>query len=282
MTNKQDNMNIVFSINKNYINLLCISITSLLENNHNRQINIYILHAALNSKNQKKIKRLEKFYNNLKIYFILIDKNNFKNFKLNIKYISLETYFRFLIPDILQENKCLYLDADTLTIKNLSELYNTDISEYYCAGCNDLFIEHIDYKKEIGLSKEDLYINAGVILFNLEKMRENKIADLLLHNTEKYSNIIKYQDQDILNITCKNHILKLDSIYNYTSFCMEKEKDKANNVAILHYTGSAKPWKFKYKGKFKNPWLFYKRKYKNLSCNKIYCFFKELYHQLTN
>ena len=61
MTNKQDNMNIVFSINKNYINLLCISITSLLENNHNRQINIYILHAELNSKNQKKIKRLEKF-----------------------------------------------------------------------------------------------------------------------------------------------------------------------------------------------------------------------------
>ena len=43
MTNKQDNMNIVFSINKSYIHLLCISITSLLENNHNRQINIYIV-----------------------------------------------------------------------------------------------------------------------------------------------------------------------------------------------------------------------------------------------
>lgn len=276
MTVKQDNMNIVFSINKNYINLLCINITSLLENNSDRQINVYILHTELNSWHQKKIKRLEKFYNNLKIHFIYIDKNNFKNFKLNIKYISLETYFRFIIPNILKENKCLYLDADTIVIKNLDELYDTDISEYYCAGSDDLFIENIDYKKEIGLSAEDLYINAGVILFNLEKMRENKIADLLLHNTEKYSNIIKYQDQDILNITCKNHILKLDSIYNYTSFCMEKEKDKANNVTILHYTGSAKPWKFKYKGSFKAPWLFYKRKYNNLTFNKICCFFKEL------
>ena len=61
-----------------------------------------------------------------------------------------------------------------------------------------MFIESQNYKENLGLNKQNIYINAGVLLLNLKKFRQDNICELLMNNTNKFQNIIKYQDQDII------------------------------------------------------------------------------------
>ena len=64
----------------------------------------------------------------------------------------------------------------------------------------------------------------------------------LFDNTEKLSDIISFQDQDIINITFKGKIKEIDSIYNFTAENIKKEKGKCKQAVIVHYTGRRKPW----------------------------------------
>lgn len=242
-------MNIAFCINRKFIQQLCTTIISILENN-NCNITVYILHSELVKKDILNIELLKLKYNNLEIKFIKVDKKNFRNLKNNLKHISIETYFRYAIAELIKEEKCLYLDADIIVCGNLESLYNEDIKDYYCAGIKDLYIEYLNYKEKIEFKINELYINAGVLLLNLNKMREDNIYQKLLKNTELYKDKIEYQDQDIINITFRNKILEVDSIYNFTTKNIEDEINKSERAIIIHFTGPNKPWDFKFKKKY--------------------------------
>ena len=58
-----------------------------------------------------------------------------------------------------------------------------------------------EYKKNIGLKPDGLYINAGVLLINLEKLRKVDISKRLGSYMTKYEKLINYADQDVLNGT---------------------------------------------------------------------------------
>ena len=89
------------------------------------------------------------------------------------------------IPDIPE--KLLYLDCDIMLNRDVTELYNIDISDYEFAAAPDHYGKY--------LIRPD-YINAGVLLFNVTKCKE---TDLFL----KARNNIKrkkwtFADQDAL------------------------------------------------------------------------------------
>ena len=91
-------------------------------------------------------------------------------------------------------------------------------------------------------------------------MREDHITEKLLENTVKYAETIKYQDQDILNITCKGKIHLISERYNFTSDNV-KSSDKKHiaslNPAVIHYTGAKKPWNYGCKNQLKNLYFKY-------------------------
>ncbi|WP_330847969.1 glycosyltransferase family 8 protein, partial [Streptococcus suis] len=92
--------------------------------------------------------------------------------------ISLETYFRILLPSQLPElDRILYLDCDILVKGSLNPLWESDLTHHYLAGVNELDMLHdnSDYRQKIGFTPQDIYVNAGVLLFNLELMRQDKI-----------------------------------------------------------------------------------------------------------
>ena len=51
------------------------------------------------------------------------------------------------------------------------------------------------------MSSDEIYINGGVMLLNLGKLRKDHMSTKLLNNTIKLAEQIEYQDQDIINIT---------------------------------------------------------------------------------
>ncbi|MBR1389931.1 MAG: hypothetical protein IJ567_00520 [Lachnospiraceae bacterium] len=74
--------------------------------------------------------------------------------------------FLDLIPGI--PDKILYLDVDILFQKDISLLYNTDITGYEYAAARDHYGKYIIHPN---------YINAGVLLFNMEMARQTGLFE---------------------------------------------------------------------------------------------------------
>lgn len=236
-------MDIFFAVNDAYATQLCVCIVSILENNKNEQFHFHILSRDISEKSKKDIQNIRKKYKNWDISYYNPDEALFNNFKLNIEHITIETYFRYIIAELMPNlDKCLYLDADLIVNGSLSGLWNTPLDDCYCAGIKDLYIEHCGHKNSIRFADSDLYINAGVLLLNPAKIRQDGMTQQLFDNTEKLSDIISFQDQDIINITFKGKIKEIDSIYNFTAENIKKEKGKCKQAVIVHYTGRRKPW----------------------------------------
>ena len=234
-------LNICYSTNEDFARHMAVSITSLLENNVHSKIVVHILYSDLSDNTILRLSVFEKRYPNAKIVFHKIEPARFKDFQINIPHITKETYFRYLISDIITDtNKVLYLDGDTVVNGEISELFNIDLTGFYCAGVRDIYIEQIGYKKEIGLTESELYINAGVILFNLEEIRKSSIVEKLFKLSAE--NDFKFQDQDVINVAFKGKIKELDCIYNFKRAHQKAFPKKVKLVKIIHYVGPNKPW----------------------------------------
>ncbi len=236
-------ISIFLAINNKYSQHCCVTITSILENNLDACFNFHILTDYISPKNLKRIQSSIEHYKNATVEFKIIDDGIFSSIKRNIDYISSQTYYRYIIAELYpQLDKGLYLDCDLVVNGSLQPLWDTNIDDFYCAGAEDMWIKNSYYKSEIGMDNKDLYVNAGVLLLNLKKMRDNNIFELLMQKNKELEDKIKYQDQDIINIVFKNHIKQVPSIYNFTTDNMKYDVENMNNAVIIHYIGNVKPW----------------------------------------
>ena len=179
-----EHIHLFFALNDSYCRHCCTTIVSILDNNPDDFFDIYLLSDYINPENRQKLSSLAQRYSHHKIHFHIVDDTDFRNFNLNIGYITLQTYYRYAIAEWFPElDKALYLDCDLVVNGPLKELWQTDITDYICAGVPDLWIENIYYKPEIGMSLDELYINAGVLLLNLKKMRAEHTGLLLSQAT---------------------------------------------------------------------------------------------------
>ena len=132
---------------------------------------------------------------------------------------------RSLFPQMFpQYDKVISFDIDTIIQEDISNLWDLDMSDYYIAGV----CEPERQKYYI-----DFYINFGVVMMNLKKLRDDgkdkEIIDSL--NTMKHG----CPEQDAFNMLCAGHILPIAADYNVTLFSHitgDPEKE-----IILHYAG---------------------------------------------
>ncbi len=84
-------------------------------------------------------------------------------------YCSPYTLIRLLADKVDgMPDKLLYLDADIMFNRDIHLLYDIDVSEYEYAAARDHYGKY--------LLRPD-YINAGVLLFNMVKMKENHVFE---------------------------------------------------------------------------------------------------------
>ncbi len=136
-------------------------------------------------------------------------------------------------------DKILYLDSDIFVFKDLSLLYSEDIQTVYAGVVSDIPSSIKRRKDVLGIKT---YFNAGVMLLNLKKMRDDNVLEQLIKNydlLDKEGKLL-WADQDVLNYTFKENVRFLPEKYNQQGLALTKEKDDA--TYILHYT-SFKPWK---------------------------------------
>lgn len=211
------------NLNNKFIYPTLVSMESALKNsNKNKTTLIYhiLCSGDLKKHNINKIRSLLlKYPFNLEIIFYNM-KNVFINFKNQAH--SQVSYYRLLTPGFLPIKKVIYLDSDVLIFKDLLELYQTPFNNNYVLGILDVISNAIDY---LGL-KSDKYINAGVLLINLQKLRkDNKFIDLI-KMAENHPNLI-HHDQTVINYILYPHIGILPikfGIFNFQTVLDIKQK----------------------------------------------------------
>jgi lipopolysaccharide biosynthesis glycosyltransferase len=141
--------------------------------------------------------------------------------------------YRLLLPHMIQDDKLIHIDADAIITGSIRELWDIDLDDNYMAGRIDIGADAYNLKRPIGLNENDTYVNAGVLLMNLKKIREDEIMDKWLYevNNHKYA----AGDQCIINKICKHKIIPMDNKFNVsisTGLNVLKE-----DIKIMHYAG---------------------------------------------
>ena len=168
-----------------------------------------------------------------------IDETLFDDFKkvTTHSYISIATYFRLKLPSLLPNvDKIIYFDCDVIINSSLKELYKTDVEDYPIAGI-------IDIKKKI-VKINPTYVNAGILIMNLEYMRKFGFEEKFYQYTKDNFENIKCGDQEIINEVCKGNIKIVPNKWNVQISNFTNRSDYMKNPNIIHYVSKNKPWQF--------------------------------------
>ena len=173
-----------------------VSMASALENN-NKKENILIYHLLLSHDfNMEYIEYFESLKENydFRINYYQIPNNIFNNVRRWKK--TYTVYFKLLIPIIFPDfERVIYLDSDTLIFKDLSEMFNLPFNNNYILG----YPFHTPWMVTINHKHPKIYINAGVLLININKIRRDNKDFELIDFTRKYTKRLFFLEQDGIN-----------------------------------------------------------------------------------
>ena len=244
---------VVYSTDHNFIMPTGVSLLSLLGHSKDCELHIYILQSNNVTDTDRDILRSICQQFSTDIDFISMGDNFINCFE--IRDISTPAYYRLLIPWIIPDHeKIIYLDGDIIFNQSVKNIFTFDIGDNLVAGVRTGFRKNTrvgNYIEKLSLNVDE-YINSGVLLINAVKHRELNLKEAYLtHAKKQYT----FQDQDIINIVCKDHIGFMPRWFNTTPNTVvdldlipsgqsinTSNGDCITSPVIIHYAG-AKPWK---------------------------------------
>ncbi|WP_107947384.1 glycosyltransferase family 8 protein [Lysinibacillus parviboronicapiens] len=246
-------MHLACSINKKYIKYFSVMLQSVINNSKYDYITVHILHNNLTQDDIDVIFNVFGEINMLSLKFYKVDNSNFKDFPLVAEHLTVETFYRLKLADLISEDikKIIYIDSDMIVKQNLMEIWAINLKDYPLAAVANF--DDFMYKK-IGLKKRLDYFNAGLILINLELWREEEYFEIFIEYAKKNKGKIFFGDQDILNGVLNGNWLSLQPKWNVQNFWCFIKEDFINwyseneyeliisNPAIIHFSGPLKPW----------------------------------------
>lgn len=247
LKNKSKVVPVFFACDNKFVPYMMVTMKSLIENSSpKRTYLIHVLHTDISIHNQGLVKTLETpncmiEFNNVSKELSQIEK------KISLRdYYSATTYYRLFIADMFpQYDKVVYIDSDTIVLKDIAGLVDYDLEDNYIGAIRDQLVAQTDLygdyaEKVLGVSRE-AYFNAGVVVINCKQFRKKGIQKQFIDFLNTYCFVVA-QDQDYLNILCKNKVLWIDGKWNVQMYgnvsCEEKD------IALIHYNLAAKPWHY--------------------------------------
>lgn len=252
---------VVFTPDKNYIIPTSVAIISMLKTKKtDTRYLFYIIIAddayILLHEYMEKIKIN---YPTFEYKIIIIDHKRFDCLEIHTQHLSVSAFYLLSLPELLNEDVCMYHDGDILVKEDLSCMMDLSINNYYLAGIKNIHwqqnnIENQKHFIQWGNMKNDKYIFSGDLVFNLKKIRDDKLYEKFYKEMQKgYLS----EDQDILNKCCYEGItflplkycmlsrwLNRKSISKYEKQIYEKKElnEAYTAPAIIHFAGYVKPW----------------------------------------
>lgn len=256
-TNVYNDVHIALAADNNYAMPLAVTMTSILANTKkSTRCHFYILipDDFQNLHKQKILSLCEHYRCHIK--FINMG-NQFIDFPNSLSHTTNQSYYRLILSDILPNlSKILYLDVDIVVKEDLSDLFSIELGENYFGGVlhpTYYFGNWEGHCKLLRIPNLYSYINAGVLLINLDQIRKDKLsAKLVAAIANDYPAI----DQDVINSIAFGRIKLIPFKYNVliktASYLKNKEIEKIYDYneffqafqtpVIIHYANPQKPW----------------------------------------
>jgi len=260
---------IVFCFDDNILMPAGICINSLLKHaNSETFYDIFILHDdKVKFPTSGYLEKLHSEYKNFSITYRSV--GNAFDGAFEIRGITKATYYRLLIPEIIQEyDKIIYSDVDMIFRDDQSKIFlETDMENFYVAGVSTPYSDIEDYLRKVIKIDSSKYISAGNLIFNSKKILEDNIITKFKILAKKSW---KYQDMDVINIVCRDKIKYLPPSFGVIGTISEilsnpdqkyysKEvADYTSEFGTIHYNG-AKPWKTWWAVNFDIWWEYYRK-----------------------
>lgn len=239
---------IFYACDNNFVKYTIVSAHSIIKNaSKEYKYKIHVLHTGISDSMREKLYELQNdnfeiCFNDVTDYLMSISD------KLPIRdYYSKTTYYRLFIAEMFPEyDKAVYIDSDTIVQGDISELYNTNINDAYLGACHEQVMIQIDtygtyVEKVIGISRYNFF-NAGMLLINCEQFRLHFVLDKFIQYLHTY-NFVVTQDEDYLNLICKDHVYWLDQRWNTEIF--GDIHYPIEQACVLHYIMTNKPWHYR-------------------------------------
>ena len=146
-------MNLLFAINRGYIPTFLNCMRSVLLHGGASHYEVFILHSDLAPADEERVRAA---LPEVGLHFVFVDPAMFDGFPESKRYPR-QIYYRIaaplLLPDTLE--RILYLDADTVIINPLTQLYAAPFGDAYFMACTHtrkpVSYTHLDvYKRQAG------------------------------------------------------------------------------------------------------------------------------------
>lgn len=280
---KNNNIPVFISSSDFFAPYASVTVQSIIQNSNTKyNYDIILLHSNMSIRNQELFCNMVQNIPNISIRFFDVT-SKIANIPLEgNQYITKETFFRLIIAHSFKNfDKAIFLDADTVVLKDVANLFNIEIGNACLGATIDVHTEALvnGYVGEIPNFKEyainDLrmedpykYYQMGVLIMNLKAIRDTYTLDEIINYS--LSKKFLFLDQDILNSLLQGKIHQIDQAWDvfpdwgiykrlYTPHKYYEDYLKAiKNPYIIHYAGPGKPWDFPYNNLAEYFWKYAK------------------------
>lgn len=240
-------IHIFYACDDNFIKFTAVSLESMKQNaSRDRRYHIHVLHTNVEESTQRLLTDMADGCFTVTFDYVgdyldgLCEKLPLRD------YYSNTTYYRMFIADMFPElSKAIYIDSDTVVQGDIAEMYGYDVSRHLVGACHEQAMVQVDVygtyvEKNLGIDRH-AYFNAGVLLINCERFREEKVLEQFVKLLGIYDFRVT-QDEDYLNIICRDHVLWLPQTWNTEVFGeIPYPIEEAN---VIHYIMVSKPWHY--------------------------------------
>lgn len=261
---KENYIPIAFVTDNDYVVPTCTAIQSLLESKADLTVyRIYIITVGLTEENVSMLNKFASDRTEIRIMTANADKiTGLHDGRENSFCQATESaLLKFELPTLVPERRIIYLDGDILCFKDLTPLYHADLHGNLLGAVRD---SGSLYSKRKMLSECPEYFNSGVMVMELDGMREADTASSLygIKRSMKQSELM---DQDVFNLFFKDKVTLLDVQWNYLYINLMRAKEQGKtdickfneafgthyrsftlacrDAAIVHFASKNKPWK---------------------------------------
>lgn len=281
-------LNIVYTVNNNFISQLGTSICSVCENNLSEDIYFYVISYGITFDNKEiLVKFVQGYKKNISI-IELDDLTSYFDFEIDTSAWNPIVLARLILPKLLPTNveRVLYLDGDTMVRGNLHSLWKTDLQDKVIGAVVEPTANR-EHKNAIGIRDFEPYFNAGVLLIDMLQWKKTEAGKRIVDFYREHNGKLFANDQDAINGTLKNEIYPLPIEYNFCNsyrfypydtlvkimkpcrFIGIDDYEKAiENPIIVHFLGEERPWRVGNKNTYTPEYVRYWNKTPWKECGK--------------
>lgn len=271
------NIAVAVAADDGYAMPLAVTVRSLLDHlAPGRRLSLYLLDGGISDESYRRL--LASWdTDRLELHVVRPDAKRLSDLKVS-QHVNHLTYYRILLPELLPSSlgKVVYLDADLLIRRDISELWDQPLDDSWALAAQDCAAPFFDAAvaaanfpkcrpyvaalrpvpnfRDLGLSPNSPYLNGGVLAIDLDAWRRHDLANRMLACLRDNAEFVLWWDQYALNVALEGHWRPMDPRWNQGAYLFEYPDwqrspfdervfhQLKDDPWIVHFSSPLKPW----------------------------------------